>query len=107
MTNNHCCFYDSGELEQGKIYGFSYRIKKGDSVMLELDTNRRTLHFFVNKKIQPVVITDVPLPMCFLIVLVSKADMIEFDFLHHLFHSSYDTKFIKNDEEIKWINKNY
>jgi hypothetical protein len=33
MTNNHCCFYDSGVLEQGKTYGFSYRIKKGDSVM--------------------------------------------------------------------------
>jgi hypothetical protein len=75
--------------------------------MLELDTNKRTLHFFINKKIQPVVLTNVPLPMCFLIVLVNKADMIEFDFLRHYFNSSYDTKFIKSDEEIKWINKNY
>jgi hypothetical protein len=50
MRNNHCCFYDSGVLEQGKIYRFSYRIKKGDTVMLELDTNKRTLHYFVNKK---------------------------------------------------------
>jgi hypothetical protein len=50
MTNNHCCFYDSGVLEQGKTYGFSYRIKKGDTVMLELDTNKKTLHFFVSKK---------------------------------------------------------
>jgi hypothetical protein len=65
MSNNHCCFYDSGVLEQGKTYGFSYRIKKGDTVMLELDTSKRTLYFFVNKKIQPVVLTDVPLPMCF------------------------------------------
>jgi hypothetical protein len=45
--------------------------------------------------------------MCFLIVLVNKVDMIEFDFLHHRFNSSYDTKFRKSDEEIKWINKNY
>jgi hypothetical protein len=45
--------------------------------------------------------------MCFLIVLVNKADMIEFGFLHHRFNSSYDIKFIKNDEEIKWINKKY
>jgi hypothetical protein len=33
--------------------------------MLELDTNKRTLQFFVNKKIQPVVLTDVPLPTYF------------------------------------------
>jgi hypothetical protein len=33
--------------------------------------------------------------------------MIEFDFLYHLRDSSYDIKFIKNDEKIKWINKNY
>jgi hypothetical protein len=26
MTNNHCCFYDSVVFEQGKTYGFSYRI---------------------------------------------------------------------------------
>jgi hypothetical protein len=32
--------------------------------------------------------------------------MIEFDFLRHYFNSSYDTKFIKNDETIKSINKN-
>jgi hypothetical protein len=100
MTNNHCCFYDSGVLEQGKAYGFSYRIKKGDMVMLELDTNKRTLHFFVNKKIQPVVLTNVPLPMCFLIVLINKVDMVEFDFLHHLFDSSYDRKLIKKGEKL-------
>jgi hypothetical protein len=107
MTNNHCCFYDSGVLEQGKTYGFSYRIKKGNTIMLELDSNKVTLHFFINKEIHLVVLTDVRLPTCFLIVLVNKTHMIEFDFLHHLFDSSYDTKFIKNDEKIKWINKNY
>jgi hypothetical protein len=69
--------------------------------MLELDTNKRTSHFFVNKKIQPVVLTNVPLPMCFLIVLINKVDMIKFDFLHHRFNSSYDRKFIKNGEKIK------
>jgi hypothetical protein len=75
--------------------------------MLELDTNKRTFHFFVNKKIQSVILTNVPLPTCFLNVLVNKADIIEFDFLDHLFDFSYDTKFTKSDEEIKWIKKNY
>jgi hypothetical protein len=46
MTNNHCCFYDSRVFEQGKTYEFSYRIKKGDSVMLELDTNKRNITLF-------------------------------------------------------------
>jgi hypothetical protein len=60
--------------------------------MSELKTNKRTLYFFINKEIQPIVLTNIPLPTCFLIVLVNKTDMIEFDFLRYCFNSSYDTK---------------
>jgi hypothetical protein len=65
MCDNHCCFYDSGVFENVKLHGYSYRINRGDNVMLELDTNKRTLYLFVNSVIQPLCITNVPLPCCF------------------------------------------
>jgi hypothetical protein len=78
MTDNHFCFYDSGVFENVKLHGYSYRIKRGDSVMLELDTNKRILYLFVNNMIQPLYITNIHLPCCFLIVSVGNTDRIEF-----------------------------
>jgi hypothetical protein len=67
MTDNHCCFYDRGVFENVKLHGYSYRIKRGDNVMLELDTNKRILYLFVNNFIQPLCITNVPL-LSFLLI---------------------------------------
>jgi hypothetical protein len=85
MTDNHCCFYDSGVFENVKLNWFSYRINRGDNVMLELDTNKRILYLFINNVIQPLDITNIPLSCCFLIVFVGKADRIEFKSLLHSF----------------------
>jgi hypothetical protein len=106
MCNNHCCMYDSGVLEQQKMYGYEYRINKGDIVMLELDTKEKKLYFFLNGKLLPFVLTEVPLPVCFLIVSVCKGDEIEFKFIRHLWTSSYETNFSSPDKEIKWITNN-
>jgi hypothetical protein len=34
MTDNHCCFYDSGVFENMKLHWYSYMIHDGDSVIL-------------------------------------------------------------------------
>jgi hypothetical protein len=52
MTDNHCCFYDTGVYKNVKLHGYSYRIKCGDTVMLESDTNKRILYLFVNNMIK-------------------------------------------------------
>jgi hypothetical protein len=65
MTDNHCCFYDSGVFENVKLHGYSYRIESGDSFMLELDINKKTFHLLVKNVIQLLCITNVPLPCCF------------------------------------------
>jgi hypothetical protein len=52
MTDNHCCFYDTGVFENVKLHGYSYRINRGDTVMLELDTNKRIIYLYVNNMIQ-------------------------------------------------------
>jgi hypothetical protein len=107
MTDNHCCFYDSGVFENVKLHGYSYRIKRGDSVMLELDTNKRTLHPFVNNMIQPLCITNVSLPCCFLIVSVGKTDRIEFKSLLHTFYPTYSVEFLDEIKHVKWFYRNY
>jgi hypothetical protein len=93
--------FDSGVVEQHKMYGYDYRINKGDTVMLELDTNEKKLYFFLNGKLLPVVLTEVPLPCCFLIVSVCKGDEIEFKFFRHLWTRFYETKFSSLEKEIK------
>jgi hypothetical protein len=75
--------------------------------MLELDRNKRTLHLFVNNVIQPLYITNVPLPCCFLIVYVGKTDRIEFKSLLHTFVPTYSVDFIDKTEHIKWFYRNY
>jgi hypothetical protein len=72
ITDNHCCFYDSGVFENVKLHEYKFRIVRGDNVTLELDTNKKTLHLFVNNVIQPLRITNVPLPCCFIIVSVGN-----------------------------------
>jgi hypothetical protein len=62
--------------------------------MLEFDTNKRTLYLFVKNVIQPLCITNVPLPCCFLIVSVGKADRIEFKSLLHTFDPTYGVEFL-------------
>jgi hypothetical protein len=107
MTDNHCCFYDSGVFENVKMHGYSYRINRGDNVMLELDTNKRTLHFFVNNVIQPVCVTNVPLPCCFEIVSVGRTDRIEFKSLLHSFDPTYSVEFLDETKNVKWSYRNY
>jgi hypothetical protein len=65
MTDNHCCFYDSGVFENVKLHGYSYKINHGNSVMLELDTNKRILYLFVNNVISTVVHYQHPTTMLF------------------------------------------
>jgi hypothetical protein len=84
MTDNHCCFYDSGVFEKVKLHGYSYRIESGDSVMIELDSNKRTLHLFVKSVIQQLYITNVQLPCGFLILSLGKVDRIEFKSLLYI-----------------------
>jgi hypothetical protein len=107
MTDNHCCFYHSGVFENVKLHGYSYRIKRGDSVMLELNTNKRILYLFVNNVIQPLYITNVPLACCFLIVSVGKTDLIEFKSLLHTFDPSYNVEFLDETKHVKWFYRNY
>jgi hypothetical protein len=47
MTNNHCCFYDSGVFGIVNLHRYKYRLVRGDIITLELDTNKRTLHLFL------------------------------------------------------------
>jgi hypothetical protein len=107
MTNNHCCFYDSGVFENVKYDGYSYRINRGDTVMLELDTNKRILYLFVNNVIQPLCITNVPLPCCFLIMSVGKTDRIEFKSLLHTFNPTYSVEFLDETKHVKRFYRNY
>jgi hypothetical protein len=107
MTDNHCCFYDSSVFENVKSHGYKFRINRGDNVMLELDTNKRILHLFVNNVIQPLCITDVPLPCCFLIVSVGNGDRIEFKSLLHAFDPTYSVDFIYKSKQVKWFNSKY
>jgi hypothetical protein len=107
MTDNHCCFYDSGTFENVKLHGYEYGIVRGNSVMLELDTNKRTLHLFVNNVIQPLCITNVPLPCCFLIVSVGKVDRIEFQSLLHSFDTTYSVEFLDETKYVKWFYRKY
>jgi hypothetical protein len=107
MTDNHCCFYDSGVFGNVKLHGYSCRIEHGDSVMLELDSNKRTLHLFVKNVIQPLYITNVPLPCCFLSVSVGKRDRIEFKSLLHTFNPVYSVEFLDEIKHVKWFYRNY
>jgi hypothetical protein len=107
MTDNHYCFYDNGVFENVKLYEYSYRINPGDNVMLELDTNKRILYLFVNNVIQPLCITNLPLPCCFLIVSVGKTDRIEFKSLLHIFDPTYSIDFVDKSKDIKWFYRNY
>jgi hypothetical protein len=75
--------------------------------MLELDTNKRTLHFFVNNVIQPVCVTNIPLQCCFLIMSVGKTDRIGFKSLLYRFNPSYDVKFTKKCKNEKLFYTNY
>jgi hypothetical protein len=107
MTDNHYCFYDSGVFKNIKLHGYSYRIKRGDSVMLKLDTNKRILYLFVNNMIQPLCITNVLLTCCFLIVSVGKTDRIEFKSLLHAFNPTYSVEFLDESKHVKWFYRNY
>jgi hypothetical protein len=107
ITDNHCCFYDSCVFENVKLYGYSYRINRGDNIMLELDINKRILYLFVNNVIQPLRITNVPLPCCFLIVFVGKTDRIEFKSLLHVFDPTYSVEFLDETKHVKWFYTNY
>jgi hypothetical protein len=107
MTDNHYCFYDSDVFENVKLHGYSYRINRGDSVILELNTNKRILYLFVNNVFQPLCITNVPLPYCFLIVSVGKADRIEFKSLLHTFDPTYNFEFLDETKHVKWFYRNY
>jgi hypothetical protein len=107
MTDNHCCFYDSGVFENGKIHGYKFRIVRGDNVMLELDINKRILYLFVNNVMQPLCITNVPLPCCFLIVSVGRTDRIEFKSLLHTFDPTYSVEFLDETKHIKWFHRKY
>jgi hypothetical protein len=42
--------FDSGVLQQHKIYGYNYRIKKGNTVMLECDAKEKNIYFFIDGK---------------------------------------------------------
>jgi hypothetical protein len=94
MTGNHCCFYDSGVFENAKLHGYKFRIVREDKVTLELDTNKRTLHLFVNNVIKPLCITNLPLSCCFLIVSTRRVDRIEFKSLLHSFDPTYGVDFV-------------
>jgi hypothetical protein len=76
--------FDSGILEQHKVCGYEYWIKKSDTILLELYTKEKKYYFFLNGTLLPFVLTEVPLPCCFLIVSVCKGDEIEFKLFHHL-----------------------
>jgi hypothetical protein len=89
------------------MYGYDYRINKGDMVMLELDRKEKKLYFFLNGKLLTFVLNEVPLPCYFLIVSVCKGDEVEFKFFRHLWTCSYETKFSSPDKEIKWINNDH
>jgi hypothetical protein len=106
MTDNHCCFYDSGIFESVKYHGYNYRINRGDNVMLELDTNKIILYLFVYIVIQPLCITNVPLPCCFLIVSAGKTDRIEFKSLLHAFDPTYSVEFLDETKHLKWFYRN-
>jgi hypothetical protein len=71
---------------------------KGDNVTLELDTNKRTLHLFVNNVIQPLRITNIPLPCCFIIVSVGRVDKIEFKSLQDSYDPTCSVDFIDEDK---------
>jgi hypothetical protein len=75
--------------------------------MLELDTNKRTLHLFVNNVIQPLCITNVPLPCCFLIVCVGKTDQMEFKSLLQTFDPTYSVEFLDKSKNVKWFHRKY
>jgi hypothetical protein len=75
--------------------------------MLELDTNKGILCLFVNNVIQPLYITDVPLPCCFLIVSVGRTDRIEFKSLLHSFDPTYSVEFLDETKHVKWFYRNY
>jgi hypothetical protein len=107
MTDNHCCFYNSGVFENVKMHGYKFRIVRGDNVVLELDTNKKTLHFFVNNVIELLCITNVPLPCCFLIVSVGRVDRIELKSLLHSFDPSYDIDFVDKSKNVKWFRGKY
>jgi hypothetical protein len=94
MTDNHCCFYHSGVFENVKLHGYKFRIVRRDNVILELDTDKITLHSFVNIVNQTVRINNVPLPCRFLKVSVGKVDKIEFKSLLHSFDPTYSVDFI-------------
>jgi hypothetical protein len=72
MVYNHCCFFNRGVFGNVNYHGNKYRIEKGDKVMLEMDTNKRTLHLFINNIIQLLCIINVQLHYCFLIVFAGK-----------------------------------
>jgi hypothetical protein len=98
MIDNYCWFYDSVVFENVKLHEYKFRIVRGDSVMQELDTNKRTLHLFIKNVIQPLCITNIPLPCCFLIVPVGKADKIEFKSILRPFdptNNSWDDIFLR------------
>jgi hypothetical protein len=87
MTDNYCCFYYSGA--------------RGDKVTLELDTNKRRLHLFINNVIEQPCITIVLLPCCFLIVSVGRVDRIEFKSFLHSFDWTYSVDFEDKSKNIK------
>jgi hypothetical protein len=107
MIDNRCSFCNSGVCENVKFYGYSYRIGKGDRVMLELHTNKRTLYLFVNNAIQTLCITNVLPPCCYLIVFVEKIDKIEFESLLHTFDPTYSVDFIYKAKYVKWFYRKY
>jgi hypothetical protein len=107
MTDNHCCFYDSGVFENVKLHRYSYRINRGDNVMFELYTNKGISCLFVNNVIQPLYITNVLLPCCFLIVSVGKADKIEFKSLLHEFNPTYNVEFLNETKHVKCFFRKY
>jgi hypothetical protein len=56
-------FVLSGNIWQnGSIYG-NNSWKQNDVISIEIDTNRKTLHVFVNNILQPVSVCDVTFPL--------------------------------------------
>jgi hypothetical protein len=53
--------------EENSFESPSFHIRSGTIVGLELNTNKQTLHFFIDSEQFPCLITDVPHGMCFVV----------------------------------------
>jgi hypothetical protein len=49
-------------LQNGWIYG-NNEYKENDIVSVEINTNKKTVHFLINKILQPVSLCNVPFPV--------------------------------------------